>query len=193
MTTTIKVIPPWEPIIPGFVCTEDCRSPEHLVRAFAQHAVQCCHRYDQGTPNPGDTHCNCYVWDCTSSLQAEIPHWIDMSGGSVKPFAPGAKELSANAQASWLRAFGTDHGWEEIVRGEANTRTAHGLPVVITYYNQGVRPDGSQEPGHIAMALPPLPGEPEVVRIAQAGRENLWDVPLERGFGHLQVQFWTHQ
>lgn len=190
-TTRVTVEEPWLPATIGFACTEDCRSPEHLVRALAQFEVQCNHRYDRDHPVAGDTHCNAFVWDATSALGCEVPHWIGPGGRSVQPFAAGAHELSAAGQISWLRAFGHDHGWEEITRPEANRRAARGFPVVVSWANPGMTSDGRSLPSHVAMVLPPL--RPDEVRIAAAGARNLWDAPLEASFGDAHpLQWWTH-
>jgi hypothetical protein len=38
--------------------------------------------------------------------------------------------------------------------------------------------------------MPPGPGGH--LRIAQAGKANLFDSPIERGFGHLRPEFFLH-
>jgi hypothetical protein len=188
---TIQVPPAYEPMLLNFVCTQDCRSTEHYVRALAQFGVEYNHRYDPGQPSPGMTYCNIFLWDATSALQCEIPHWIDQTGNKVPPFTTGAKELSALGVIGWLRAYGLDHGWMELTRTEASLRAAKGFPVCVTWQNQAVYPDGLPKPSHVAMVLPPL--TKDEIRIAQSGAQNLWDVPVTAGFGNLHpLQFWSH-
>ena len=71
---------PTNPIVKG---NEECRSPALLDRLIEQFDVENSARY---TPHKhgGDTYCNIFVWDVTSALGAEIPHYVDAQTGAPK-------------------------------------------------------------------------------------------------------------
>ena len=100
--------------------------------------------------------------------------------------AKGAHELSAAGQITWLDMHGAERGWQVVSMPEARGLADQGRPVVAVY-----RAPTLETPSHVAMLLP-TPMAERFPRIAQAGAQNLFDVPLPRGFGALKVQFWTH-
>lgn len=168
-------IPPrqWEPALPAAWNGPGERSPEALRACAAQFDVERSERYrarDVTGDGRDETWCNIYVWDVTTALRAEVPHWY------------GGRELNANAVCDWLVSFGNMLGWTEGDRAAAHRASAAGQPVVAGW--KALR--GS---GHVAILLPPVGDE---LRIAQAGKRNHFDVPLERGFGALQPRFFLH-
>lgn len=151
----------------------NCRSPERLIEVAAQFNVETDERYrPRDTSGDGklDTHCDAYVGDVTRALGCEWPNWWD------------GKELSANGQIEWVEKYGTAYGWRRTSLPAALADAAAGRPVVVAYHN----PEGR---GHVAIMLPPVGPE---ARIAQAGARCLFDVPLEDGFGSLQIVCYTH-
>lgn len=192
-TTTISYPAPWDNPELHFYCTEECRSPEHLVRALAQLNVPCNHRYDRSQQGHGETYCNCVGRDGTMALQCEIPMCVDGTGRRCAVTDPGKHELNALGQIMWLRVYGQEHGWRECTRFEALDRLSKGYPVAITWENPAVDAEGKRASSHIALGLPPT--KADEMRIVQAGAHNLWDVVLEdpRCFGQLgPLQYWTH-
>lgn len=167
-------VSPWEPCLPAVWNGPGERSPEALRAVAAQFDVEHHPRYavrDTTGDGKPDTFCNIFLWDVTTALKASVPHWH------------GGRELSANAVCDWLASFGNVLGWYEGNRGAAHRAAGDGMPVVAAWKNER---GGS---GHVALLLPPAGDE---LRIAQAGKRCLWDVPLERGFGALVPRFYLH-
>lgn len=146
------------------------RSPYDLRRLLAQFDVERSARYQ---PTGSATFCNIYVWDATRALGCEIPHWLENP----------KRELNANAVCDWLEFVGPKAGWQRVAAQEAADRASAGYPVVAAWKNPGI---GS---GHVAMLLPSDGGE---LRIAQAGRKNLFDAPIANGFGRHRPRFYVH-
>ena len=173
--TTAKIpVSPWEACLPAVWNGPGERSPEALRAVAAQFDVEHHPRYavrDTSGDGRPDTFCNIYLWDVTRALRSEVPHWH------------GGRELSANAVCDWLASFGNLLGWYEGNRGAAHRASGDGMPVVAAWKNER---GGS---GHVALLLPPAGDE---LRIAQAGKRNYFDVPLERGFGALVPRFYLH-
>jgi len=130
----------------------------------------------------GETYCNVYVWDATRALECEIPHWCGNNGEALG--VGKGHELNAAGVIGWLEVFGSDHGWRRVELASARERANNGFPVVATWRNPS-----DSKPSHVAMMLPDADGQ---CRIAQAGGSNFFDDPIERGFGRLKVQCWTH-
>ena len=166
------------PAAPQLRCSEACRCPGHLLGVAAQFRVESEPRYQ---PRDGNTFCNIFVWDVTSALGAEVPHWVDDAGN---PCAPGhGRELSANALCDWLESDAAlERGWRTVGSAEAELEAGEGRPVVATLRNQAGH-------GHVAILLPSLRGP----RIAQAGAHNMFDAPLARGFGATAPTFFAHR
>jgi len=158
------------------------RSPVTLVNVVEQFDVEHCPRYQ---PIRGVTWCNIFLWDVTSALDCEIPHWINEDR---KICAPGSgRELSANGTISWLENVGAKHGWTPATTEQARHVAGLGCPVVACWANAGGH-------GHVAIVLP-SDEAPADLRIAQAGRVCFCGDTLSRGFGsHVSdVGFWVHQ
>jgi hypothetical protein len=124
------------------------------------------------------TFCNVFVWDVTRALACEVPHWWP-TGGTLR-------ELSANRVVDWLGQHGLRHGWEKSDSGRAALAAAKGEPALVGWRN----PAGGH--GHIAVVMPPRPGEAEVM-VAQAGAKCSERLPMSLAFGRLEpLHWWTH-
>lgn len=157
----------WEPSQAVLTNGSDNRSPTNYRLVVEQFDVTENPRYRK---RDGKTFCNIFLWDVTRALACEIPHWW------------GTRELSANDVAIWLAAHGEDFGWHRIKTADLAAKRADlGHPTVAAWHN------GSGT-GHVAVVIP---GE-DPVSIAQAGVVNLWDVPLEKGFGTAHPVFYSH-
>lgn len=170
-------VPPWKPLNPLVVNAADCRSAAAYRDVLDQFDVLHADRYKAAG---GKTFCNIYVWDCTSALGCEIPHWTNADRAPCKPGM--GNEMSANALMDWMHETGKTRGWRECDSFDAAKGASSGHPTVALYRNPGGH-------GHIAMVLP---GPNGTCHIAQAGRVNLFDVPLQAGFGSKVPVFFTH-
>lgn len=157
----------WEPSQAVLTNGSDNRSPTAYRAVVEQFDVTYNPRY---VKRDGKTFCNIFLWDVTRALACEIPHWW------------GTRELNANDIAIWLTAHGADFGWKRITTAEsAAKKAALGFPTVAAWHNVG----GT---GHVAVVIP---GK-DRISIAQAGAFNLWDEPLEKGFGTARPIFYSH-
>lgn len=158
------------------------RTPAALRAVVAQFDVAHSARYQ---PIAGKaTYCNIFVWDVTRALGCELPHWVDPAGRSVEPGK--GTETNCNILVAWLEQRSViGHGWREVAgETEAGMWAANGGPAIAIWRN----PSG--KPGHIAVLLP---SSDTTARIAQAGKECLFDVPLVEGFGRIYpIRFFTH-
>ncbi len=164
----------WVPLLAPLTSSPGNRSADLYRRVCAQFNVTSSPRYAAG---PGVTWCNIYVWDATSAMGAEVPHWYDPATGAVTSVGRGV-ETRANDVYNWLvRGLG---GWREGTYAEATANAAQGRPSVAAYFN----PTAGRS-GHVAMVLPNG-------NIAQAGAHNYFDVLVKTGFGSLPVRYFLH-
>lgn len=170
----LKLTTRWVPLIPPLTSTENDRSPDLYQRVCEQFKVTTSPRY---LAQPGATWCNIYVWDATSAMNAEIPHWYDPTTGEKTAVGRGT-EMRANDMYRWLER--QLQGWREGTLAQAQANAAAGRPTVIAFFN--TTPGRS---GHVAMMLPNG-------NIAQAGATNLFDAPIARGFGNYPVRYFLH-
>lgn len=168
---------PWIPLKPAVISKPGERALKDYLAVMRQFDVLTNPRY---MAFHRITYCNIFVWDCTSALGCEIPHWYN-DAGETTPVGKG-HEMTANKMFDWLKAYGPAHGWMECQDFEAQAWAAQAFPTIAIYQN----PHGI---GHVAMVM----AEGENLHIAQAGASNLWNAPLARGFGKLPVVFFTHQ
>lgn len=145
------------------------RSPERLRAVLAQFGVLTSARYRPRAPL---TWCNIFAWDATRALGCEIPHFVGER--------PHRRELNANGICEWLVTAGPQHGWREVSVRAAEMEAAQGHPVVLAW-----RSPDPRKSGHVAMMLPGG-------TIAQAGKRNLFDAPVEAGFGRHAPRFFAH-
>lgn len=107
--------------------------------------------------------------------------------------------LLANAQFDWLKAKGSEAGWEPVPDGVAAQDLANrGNVVVAVYKNQNPK-----KSGHIAIVRPGIRTPAEIAEegpeVIQAGGHNYNRVSLKRGFVHHpagfargEIQFYSH-
>ena len=168
------------------------RSPAQYDLVLSQFNADEEFRY-QPAPN-GDTFCNIFLWDVTSAMGVEVPHWVLADGTPAEPGAPGAKEtLATYLLNAWLPGPGAKRGWVRVGSDPATARPSaqaladKGFPVIAGWLNpRGVH-------SHVAMVRPNHFGRlASVPRIAQAGGRSFNDGPLKDGFGAKPVEFWWH-
>ncbi|MFA5675712.1 MAG: hypothetical protein WDA65_04235 [Christensenellales bacterium] len=153
------------------------RSASLYNRVIAQFSVETNPRYEVNKKGRGDTYCNIFVWDVTSAMGAEIPHYIDpKTGAPMKyPNVSGARELSANGTYNWLHQYGEKYGWYQVSAQEAQMLANTGRPVVASLKRSGMS-------GHIQIVCPSADGlyDPKRgVMIAQAGRRLTSYAPIK--------------
>ena len=167
----------WRRAIVSVTSAPNDRTPERLLEVVRQFDVEASPRYQAW---PGQTWCNVFVWDVTSAMGAEVPHWV-FPDGRPAPVGVGS-ELNANQVALWLsRAQWL--GWSATTSELACVAAGLGEPVVLAWRN----PAGH---GHLAVGLPTPPGSP--LLIAQAGARNFVGRPYTEGFGKVPVSFYLH-
>lgn len=164
----------WLPVFAPLTSDATNRSADLYRRVCAQFNVASSPRY---LAIPGSTWCNIYVWDATSAMGAEIPHWYDPASGTKTSVGRGS-EMRANDMYRWLER--QLDGWREGTYAEASAHAARGRPAVAAYFNLT-----AGRSGHVAMVLPNG-------NIAQAGASNFYDEPVSRGFGKLPVKYFLH-
>ncbi len=160
----------WIPSNPDVTGDESCRSSELLNTIIRQFDVENSERYIPYR-HGNDTYCNIFVWDVTSALGAEIPHYVDPSTGQPRhyPDTAGAMELDANATCDWLSRHGCRYGWTEVGAEEAQAYANSGHPAVTAWKN----PSGGA--GHVQVVCPSENGAYDSVRgvtVAQSGAHN---------------------
>jgi hypothetical protein len=164
-------------VLPTVKSTEADRSLELYLEVLQQFNVLRNLRY---APINTATFCNIFVWDATFAMGCEIPHWHDNQGRTVQ--VGKGSEMTANQILDWLIKWGGNYGWSLASQDEAWVASNKGQPAVACYQKHGGI-------GHVAMVLP---GPGGAIHIAQAGRVNLFNEPIAKGFGNLPVTFWTH-
>lgn len=155
------------PATPAVISGADNRSPRLYNSVIAQFAVETNPRYAVNKKGTGDTYCNIFVWDVTSAMGAEIPHYINPQTGApmTYPDVEGARFQSANRIYNWLHEFGSQYGWYQVSAEEAQALANRGQPVVASLKRNGAS-------GHVQMVCPSADGsyDPERgVTVAQAG------------------------
>lgn len=159
------VIPaePWKPAQPGITSNAYNRSANLYNAVIGQFSVETNERYQPD----GGTYCNIFVWDVTTAMGAEIPHYYDADTGKPMSYGDkGASQMNANGMYKWLHEYGDQYGWYEVTPGEAQELANEGHPVVTALYRDGAH-------GHVQMVCPSRDGEYDAERgvtIAQAGR-----------------------
>lgn len=152
-------------------------SAAEYVGALDQFKVECNPRYAANAA-AGLTYCNIFLWDTTTALGFQIPHWVDRTTDRpAASLASNAKELTANATIEWLHAHAGDtlfHAWQSLGYGSTVGQQAHalanqGIPVVAAWHS-GL----SNTVGHVALVVPSaLPySVSDGPMVAQAGLYN---------------------
>ncbi len=155
---------PWLPSDPAIVSDVYNRSAERYTAVINQFNVETNPRY---CLEQGGTYCNIFVWDVTSAMGAEIPHYFNAATGEpMERGDAGASQMNANRMYSWLHEHGEEYGWYEVTPEEAQNMANEGHPVVTALYN-------SSGHGHVQVVCPSKDGEYNAqkgVTVAQAGR-----------------------
>lgn len=159
-----------KPTTPSIVNVEGERSPEALRAVIDQFDVVNSERYRPGRNNT--TYCNIFVWDVTSALGCEIPHYVDSLTGEPRtyPDITGAYELDANGVYDWLLDHGQEYGWREVTAEEAQNSANEGYPVVAAMSKKS-----TNGVGHVQIVCPSEDGTYNSTlgpTVAQAGSTN---------------------
>ncbi|MDR0935458.1 MAG: hypothetical protein LBM98_02115 [Oscillospiraceae bacterium] len=176
------------PANPPLTGDETNRSAERYNAVINQFAVESNPRYTPGKLD--STWCNIYVWDVTSAMGAEIPHYVDPATGEPRkyPDTEGARELGAIATETWLETTGSDYGWLETTAEQAQYAANAGLPAITS----------SGAIGHVQMVIPSKDGNynPQTgAAISQAGRNNYAYSTVNETYTQAampNVRYWVH-
>lgn len=157
----------WVATTPAILNTEGNRSASSLRSVLDQFNVETASRYARKN---GNTYCNIFVWDATSALGCEVPHYVDAATGQPRtyPDVSGARELDANGVHDWLATSGAQYGWTEITAEQAQQYANKGYPVVSAWKNGGGI-------GHVSMVCPSRDGTYDAAKgptVTQAGGTN---------------------
>jgi hypothetical protein len=166
-------VPPWGSVRARRRSGPGNRDPRTYDEILDQFAVETNPRYRKDRAGRNETYCNIFVWDVTRAMRAELPHWIDATGRSVRP--GGGIEMTANALCDWLGTHGARCGWRQTDSATAQAYADRGAPTVAAWCN----PEGA---GHIAMVRPRRGGEDPEPRVAQAGEPNARAMPAADAF-----------
>ena len=163
-STGLVVLPTdfWRPTTPAITSGEENRSPERYRAIISQFRVETAERYKPF--RKGATYCNIFVWDVTSAMGAEIPHYTDPETGEprIYPDVAGAKAMTAVEIDGWLKTYGAAYGWTQVDAQTAQRYANEGKPAVTT--------GGSLD--HVQVVCPSKDGGYDPTRgvtIAQAG------------------------
>jgi hypothetical protein len=171
--TLIQPPAAWKPCT-GYVTARSGCGGDRYSHVIDQFQVDSHPRY---RPQGKSTFCKTFVWDVTSAMGCEIPHWID---AQAQPAAMGkGAETTANVVLNLL-ALGA-WGWR--VSDDPAADATAGRPTVAGWYN----PAGI---GHVAMVRPFC--EPARLIVAQAGRVNSSRMSLRTAFGDRPLVFYAH-
>ena len=155
---------PAEPAITSSIYNRDADLYTQVIRQFS---VETNPRYEVNKRGHNDTYCNIFVWDVTSAMGAEIPHYYNAQTGEPMTYKDsGAREMTANRMYNWLHEHGEEYSWHKVSAQEAQKLANDGHPVVTALYNGGGH-------GHVQVVCPSNDGrydEERGVTIAQAGR-----------------------
>ena len=158
-----------KPCTPAVSSSAGNRSAALYRQVIDQFDVENNKRYEVNKKGRGDTYCNIFMWDVTSAMGAEIPHYVDAQTGAPRtyPDVQGARQLSANGIYNWLHEKGGGYGWFEVTPEQAQTLANAGRPVVTAWRNTSGH-------GHVQVVCPSKDGvydEKRGVTVAQAGRK----------------------
>jgi hypothetical protein len=166
-TGTATPVAASKPCTPAITSNESNRSAALYRQVIDQFQVETNPRYAVNKKGHGDTYCNIFMWDVTSAMGAEIPHYVDAETGAPRtyPDVKGAREMSANSIYKWLHEHGSNYGWFEVTPEQAQALANQGRPVVTAFKKTGH--------GHVQVVCPSKDGQynkERGVTIAQAGR-----------------------
>jgi len=178
----------WRPATPAITSTEGTRSPGLYRAVIDQFRVESAERYKPF--REGSTYCNIFLWDVTSAMGAEIPHYTDPETGAPVeyPNIKGAKPMGAIATDEWLGTYGPEYGWHEADAETAQRYANEGKPAVTT----------AGDLGHVQVICPSGDGGFDPIRgvaVAQAGRivSNYTHLSsIYNTNGQQSVRYWVH-
>lgn len=185
----------WKACDPTVTSDATDRSAALYAQVIAQFGVETNARYANNKKGTGDTYCNIFLWDVTSAMGAEIPHYVDAATGAPRtyPDVTGATELNANAIYRWLEEHGRQYGWIEVTPEVAQAHANQGGPAVTSWYNSS---GGS---GHVQIVRPAEAGEAYDAErgpaIAQAGSKLLESATVRDVFSEramAQLKYYIH-
>ena len=153
----------WRPALPSLTSSVGSRHPDLYTAVIAQFSVETAERYRPF--RDGNTYCNIFMWDVTSAMGAEIPHYTDPATGDARyyPDTQGARGMTAVLIDGWLKTHGSRYGWRQVDAQTAQMYANAGRPAVTT--------GGSLD--HVQVICPSRDGGYDPIRgvtIAQAGR-----------------------
>ena len=179
----------WRPAIPAIKSIEDNRSPELYNAVISQFRVESAERY---RPFRNDaTYCNIFMWDVTSAMGAEIPHYTDPATGEPRyyPDVKDTKAMTAIEIDKWLKTYGPEYGWHEVDARTAQEYANEGKPAVTA--------GGSLD--HVQVVCPSKNGEFDPIRgvtVAQAGSRVTSYSYISGIYGAdslAKVTYWVHE
>jgi len=179
----------WRPTTPAVTSGEENRSPELYRAVIDQFRVETAERYRPF--RDGSTYCNIFMWDVTSAMGAEIPHYTDPATGEPRfyPDIKGTTSMGAIATSDWLGTHGLTYGWREADALTAQMHANEGKPAVTSA--------GSL--GHVQIICPSRDGSFDPIRgvtVAQAGRivSNYTNISSIYSASALanNVKYWIH-
>ena len=164
--------------VPAIRSSPSKRSASLYRQVIDQFNVENNPRYAVNKKGTGDTYCNIFLWDVTSAMGAEIPHYIDAKTSMPRtyPNVSGARALNANGIHKWLMQHGKAHGWVQVTAEQAQAYANQGRPAVTAWKNADSR-------GHAQVVCPSNDGRYNNARgvtIAQAGRKLTSYSPMTR-------------
>ena len=179
----------WRPTIPVIKSNEEIRSPELYNAVISQFKVETAERYKPF--RDGYTYCNIFMWDVTSAMGAEIPHYTDPETGEPRyyPDVKGAKSMTAVEIDGWLKKYGPEYGWNEVDAETAQRYANEGKPAVTA--------GGSID--HVQVVCPSKNGEFDPIRgvtVAQAGSKVTSYSYISGIYGASsleKVTYWVHE
>lgn len=181
------------PTTPAVTSSLQNRSASRYREVIEQFQVASAGRYQVNKRGNNDTYCNIFLWDVTSAMNAEIPHYTDWDTGVPLSYesVDTAKHMNANRISDWLNKQGPKYGWYEVTPEQAQALANEGRPAVTVWKN----PTGGH--GHVQVVSPSADGQYNAARgvaIAQAGR-NLTDytyITNVYGSRLKDVQYFAH-
>lgn len=191
-TTGAAILPAeaWKPVSPAIVSTQNDRNPQRLRQVIDQFNVANTERY-RPYKNGRDTYCNIFLWDVTSAMNCEIPHFVDPATGKPRqyPDIEGAVELGAVQTEDWLVKYGPEYGWREVDAATAQAYANRGKPAVTT----------AGSIGHVQVVCPSQDGGFDTIRgvtVAQAGSRNTGYIHISGIYGSAsmsKVRYFVHE
>jgi hypothetical protein len=144
------------------------------------------------------TYCNIYLWDVTSAMGAEIPHWTRADDPNGDPVAftgdkTGLQEMTVNLIVPWLAWHGRAYGWRRVDLRMAQEMAEAGHPSIAIAANRNLNASG-----HVAVIRPASVGDPRGAAISQAGglvldASHIAENPNFTDTTKLYpIQYWVH-